>query len=221
MARKFFLIKDRANLPQVAACEKCNQYKLTLEHYALGLMPLASRHSDARLYAEEYLKPRLAKNHKLQTGLVIHKEGSWERHPAGFLVPTRSIPIDMTKVYKLFAMVVTGLFSFHFKRTLDATWHVEVNMIDPDHEDKWIRPWIGYFRPLGDRVKNDLGRGTFVYEGFRSHGGPRLVAVAIYLVRSHAVRWGAAASWQGLHQTVGADPTSTRKRSSMIKLGRT
>jgi len=172
VAREFFLIKDRDNLPIVPACQDCNEAKAALEHYALELMPFASRHPDAHRYNKEHLGPRLAKNQKLRASLVVHAEGTWEQHPAGFLVPTRSITIDMAKVTALFGMVMTGLFSFHFQEVLDPDWHVDVAMIDPDHEDKAIGPLMRYFQPPSALVEGNLGRGTFVYRGLRSRQPP-------------------------------------------------
>jgi hypothetical protein len=174
VARKFFLIKDRGNLPIVPACGDCNGRKAELEHYALELMPLASRHPDARHYNEKHLGPRLAKNQKLQAQLVAHTDGTWEQHPSGLLVPARSIKIDMAKVSALFAMVMSGLYSFHFREVLDPDWHVDVAMIDPNHEDKVISAMMRYFQPPSALIEGDLGRGTFVYRGLRSREAPAL-----------------------------------------------
>jgi hypothetical protein len=173
VAREFFLIEDRDNLPVVPACRSCNKAKAALEHYALELMPFASRHPDVRRYNEEHLGPRLAKNQKLRASLVVHTEGTWEQHPAGFLVPTRSISIDRAKITALFAMVMTGLFSFHFQDVLDPDWYVDVAIINPDHEDKAIDSLLRYFQP-GVLVEGNLGRGTFVYRGLRSREAPAM-----------------------------------------------
>ena len=78
----------------------------------------------------------------------------------------------MAKVNALFAMVMTGLFSFHFHEVLDPDWYADVSMIDPDHEDKAIGPLMRYFQPPCTLVEGNLGRGTFVYRGLRSRESP-------------------------------------------------
>jgi hypothetical protein len=103
------------------------------------------------------LGPRLTTNRKLRASLATHTDGTWEQHPAGFLVPTMSIKIDMAKVNALFAMVMTGLFSFHFQEVLDTDWYVDVAMIDPDHENKAIGPLMRYFQPPGALVEGQSG----------------------------------------------------------------
>jgi hypothetical protein len=78
VAREFFLIEDRGDLPIVPACRACNQQKSALEHYALELMPLASRHPDAGQYNKKHLEPRLAR----KSELVIYTDGTWDNRRA-------------------------------------------------------------------------------------------------------------------------------------------
>ena len=61
VAKEFFLQEDRANLPLVPACLKCNREKSKLEHYVLSVLPFANRHFEARRYAEQNIERRLQK----------------------------------------------------------------------------------------------------------------------------------------------------------------
>ena len=52
--------------------------KSTLEHYALSVLPIASRHIDAELYSEQNIGRRLRKNARLRSELHFEHSGLWE-----------------------------------------------------------------------------------------------------------------------------------------------
>ena len=70
VARKFFLEKDRANLPKVPACLGCNGQKSTLENHLTTVLPFGGRHADARSSLVDRVPPRLAKNRALHRALA-------------------------------------------------------------------------------------------------------------------------------------------------------
>ena len=113
VAREFFLAKDRPNLPKVPACERCNGLKSTLEHYVLTVLPLGSRHRDAKAYSKENIERRLRKNPAIRRGLSLQHSGRWERQANGLLFPIMSVDIDQDQIRALFAFIVKGLFAFH------------------------------------------------------------------------------------------------------------
>jgi len=169
LAREFFLEKDRKNLPVVPACIDCNNEKSKLEHYALAVLPFASRHTDARDYAEQNLERRLARNHALRNALEIRRDGGWEPHLNGLIVPAMTIAIDTNKIYELFSLVVRGLFMHHWGKALDPAWQVDLQMFDPRGEREVIdnvSPKI--IRQVAQTAKGNIGRGTFVYEAVQS-----------------------------------------------------
>lgn len=45
--RQFFIKSERQNLPQVLACEPCNNEKSELEHYLITMLPFGGRHEQA------------------------------------------------------------------------------------------------------------------------------------------------------------------------------
>src|ERR1035437_7414646 len=65
-ARGFFLERDRANLPQVAACNGCNVEKNKAENYLMNIMPLGARHGSGLENKETLGLKRLQKNVKVQ-----------------------------------------------------------------------------------------------------------------------------------------------------------
>jgi hypothetical protein len=169
LAREFFLKKDRGHIPAVPACIACNNAKSLLEHYALTVLPFGSRHSDALSYLEENLGRRLARNHALRRTLVFQRDGGWERHPNGLIVPAMAGTVDTEKIYELFSFIVRGLYMYQWAIALDPAWRVDVQMFDPRSEhgviDNVIRKIIGQ---VDQTAKGNIGRGTFVYEGVRS-----------------------------------------------------
>jgi len=174
IARGFFLPEDRSKLPQVPACLRCNGEKSVLEHYALSVLPLGSRHQDARRYAERNIARRFDKNRALLNRLSIQRSGQWERHPGGFLVPTMSLKIDPKKISRLIGLIVRGLYTFHWKDALDLEWHADPTLFHPEYERRVIAPLLPYIgRPAGI-AEGNLGRGTFVYRGMRSSRIPQI-----------------------------------------------
>lgn len=169
LAREFFLKKDRHHLPIVPACRKCNGEKSSLETYILAVLPFGSRHEDARAYAELNLERRLLRNRALKESLILRRDGSWEAHPNGLMVPASSLPVDTAKVYRLFSMVIRGLFMHHWNVALDPEWYVDVQMFDPRGERQVIQDVINKIvGPVSQTEKGNFGRGTFVYEAMRS-----------------------------------------------------
>ena len=69
-AQQFFVEKDRQGLPKVPSCNDCNGSKSTLENYALTVLPLGSRHCDARAYSEANIERRLRRNNAIRAGCL-------------------------------------------------------------------------------------------------------------------------------------------------------
>ena len=114
VARQFCVEKDRPKLPKVPACEDCNRFRSRLENYALAVLPLGSRHCDARAYSEENIERRLRRNDAVRRGLSFQHSGQWERQPNGLLLPIMSVDVDQEKICALFGLIVKGLFMSHW-----------------------------------------------------------------------------------------------------------
>lgn len=109
VAREFFLIQDRPNLPKVPSCERCNHEKSLLEQYALTVLPIGSRHVDAEAYSRENIPRRLRKNPRIGATISLEHCGMWERTSGSIMLPLYSIGIDNSKVQRLFAFITKGL----------------------------------------------------------------------------------------------------------------
>lgn len=167
MAREFFLVEDRDNLPKVPACTRCNGIKSRLETYALTVLPLGSRHCDSKTYSDENIERRLKRNDAVRSRLSLQHSGLWERQANGLLLPIMSIDIDEEQITALFAFIAKGLFTFRWGEPLHKKWYPDVTIIKPHGERLVFSSIIRTMGPTLECVRGNLGRGTFVYEGVR------------------------------------------------------
>src|ERR1700744_277748 len=94
VARSFFSVDERANLPQVPTCAPCNSAKSALETYLTALLPQGARHQDdvSDYWAES--RRRIDKNQKLYRELQAGAATSRRVDGTGKPVTERTIPID-------------------------------------------------------------------------------------------------------------------------------
>jgi hypothetical protein len=128
-AREFFLVNQRGNLPQVPACQDCNNAKSRLEHYLTALLPFGGRHADAPINLESMVPKRLAKNARLHRALGRNKSTIWNSAESGLSVPQMALPID-GQLEKLFEFITKGLLWHHWKVRLTGD-HAVVAGLSP------------------------------------------------------------------------------------------
>jgi hypothetical protein len=164
LARGFFPVDKRDNLPEVPACDGCNGEKARLEHSVTAVVPFGSTLAGAGQYLEDLVAPRLRKNQKLARHLDQGRQYGYMRTSGGVLPPTMTIPCDSETVVELFKFIARGL-AFHH-------WGV----LMPDVE---VTLFGGFVIPDGARImesmlaskmsggtgKQVLGGGVFTYEG--------------------------------------------------------
>jgi len=153
VARSFFLVERRDNLPQVLACKRCNNLKSKLENYLMIVLPFGAKHPDAKRNLEELVRPRLEneRNAKLYRKLQRDYERS-----GGQFISFNHKPLD-----ELFAMVAKALAWQHFGVRIgkehSAVASLFMNEGWPGFEQLMA---AGKLTPPGD-----LGNGTFRYQG--------------------------------------------------------
>ena len=141
IAREFFFEKDRANLPQVPACARCNNTKPALEHYATAALMTGSNHIHGDRYRREKVAPRLSKNRKLQRDMGIDDPPIWTEI-RGIAQPIHVLKLEPDKINKLMAMIVKGLYYFHFEQPLDPQFYADVSMFRPITNQRYGPPWL-------------------------------------------------------------------------------
>lgn len=118
VAREFFLVEKRGDLPKVPACKTCDVEKSKLEHYLTAVLPFGGQHNDAGESLARMVEPRLAKKKKLAEtltqgrGLVIYS-----RNGSPWTV-RMTLPVDGERASELFRLITKGLAHWHWKLDL-------------------------------------------------------------------------------------------------------
>jgi hypothetical protein len=157
-AREFFLLKHRNGLPQVPACDTCNGEKSELEHYLTAVLPFGGRHPDASVNLETMVPKRLQRNAKLRTRLA---EG----------YTREKIPLESGRIERFFVLIAKGLLWHHWQSILGADDCAAATVLQPAGAAP-LDQILSKLRPC-DRVRVNLGEGTFIYEGLRTIDSPQ------------------------------------------------
>ena len=167
VARKFFLVERRDNLPQVPACWNCNNRKSQLEAYLLTVLPFGAKHPDAAKNLLTLVPPRLEKNAKLRRKLEMGfaKSGG------------TAVPLDHKPLEEFLAMVAKALAWQHWGVRMGEGFSAIASVFHNDGEQ--------FFRHLfsrgSERVTGELGNGTFTYEGTQTKDCPELTVWRFWL----------------------------------------
>ncbi len=179
-AREFFVTSQRANLPKVPACAHCNGTKSRLEHYLTTLLPCAGWNPDSQTILETKLGSRLEHNLKLQSQVTLGMERIWVRS-GGLIVPSGTLPIDFEKVQGLFCFIMKGLLWHHWRTLLATDSFIDAAVLKNNGRDLQSL-WDNRFQHLPHRkVQEDLGDGTFEYEGIQLIDSPQTSIWKFYL----------------------------------------
>jgi hypothetical protein len=173
-AREFFLPASRSNLPQVPACLECNNKKSKLEHYLTTVIPFGGRHSASVEILSSMVPKRLARNARLHRELAAGKQREATTVPQGAVVRTMTVPIDGDQLEQLFAMIARGLIWYHWKVCLQGDHSVQVHTVTQFGEQ--VFDGLLFKLSARQRVRADLGDGTFVYEGVQAKDDAELTA---------------------------------------------
>ncbi|ABF42759.1 conserved hypothetical protein [Candidatus Koribacter versatilis Ellin345] len=158
LGRKFFLIGQRDNLPQVPACRDCNGRKAKYEAYLMTVLPFGAKHPEAAKTLSALVPGRLEKNHKLRRKL---EKGFSESGGT-------SVPIEHESLEALFAMIAKALLWIHYGVRC-GTGFDAIGSIFHDQGEAFFRSVIG---KGGQPVKRDFGDGAFSYEGSQATDCP-------------------------------------------------
>lgn len=162
VGRNFFLVERRDNLPQVPACEKCNNEKSKFENYLMIVLPFGAKHKDAKANLLKLVQPRL--ENKANAKLLRKLQAGYARSGS------TSIPLDHEPLEKLFAMIAKALAWRHFGVRLEEGYSATASVFTNEGE-AWVSGMLASGEP---RVSGNLGEGTFTFEGVQSKRYPEL-----------------------------------------------
>lgn len=159
-AREFFLVRDRGSLPKAPCCVECGTEKSSDEHYLTAVLPFGGRHSGAHENLTTMVPKRLVRNRKLHEELAVSM-----RTPD--LGKPRVLPLDASRVERLFARITVGLLWHNWGTYLPPTHRVESALLSPSGEAFFDRLFA---LDAADRASDNIGNGSIEYVGARSHG---------------------------------------------------
>lgn len=154
-AREFLPIEHRANLLQVAACERCNVDKAKPEHYLLTLLPFGGNHPASTDLLTGNIPRRLAKNVKL------HRQLAESRGPVlvkerGILQHSMALPFEGRKFSELFVLIARGMVAHVFGAQVPQDYSVNAGILTERGEEitrpllamnarsaRWLRSLMG------------------------------------------------------------------------------
>ncbi|QCP54501.1 HNH endonuclease [Trinickia violacea] len=170
IARGFYLPSERADLPKVPACTKCNNEKSRLEHHLLTVLPFGARHAAASRTLVELVPPRLEKNPPLHRQL----SEAWARQRRGDYAPRWAqnimLPLDSALMTRLCEYIMIGLAWHHWQADLAPPNQVRAEFFSPagaaSFETLFANPrW-------GRRLDVTLGAGTVTYRAAQDPNAP-------------------------------------------------
>jgi hypothetical protein len=165
-ARQFFLVKHRANLPEVPACDRCNSNKSRLETYLLQLMPLGANHADAPETTRTLMPKRAAHpaNKVLREIIEGRQETVWLTDETGQRDGRIPVYVDANILHDWCALVARGLAFFHWG-VATPDYQVEVIPLAAEVEQDILTLASRY--KCGEFVEHSVGNGAFAYRGFK------------------------------------------------------
>jgi len=170
-ARSFFAQTQRGNLPQVPACDACNNEKAILEHYLATVLLFGGRHPDASRWLVEMGERRLAQNEKIRRDLAASMRYTKIKDAAGLESEVMTLDFDGSRLERLFAFIVRGLAWVHWQVLFDERHAVSVVSLTSVAQ-QFVTPQFDL--RARDRASGNLGNGTFVYEGAQGVNYPEL-----------------------------------------------
>ncbi|MFX1739936.1 hypothetical protein PXJ20_32760 [Paraburkholderia sp. A1RI_3L] len=170
IARGFFLPSEHDRLPQVPACNKCNNEKSRIEHHLLTVLPFGARHAAATRTLNELVLGRLHHNARLRQDLVDAWTRQWRGEYAQRWVPHIALPLDSRLVTRLCEYLMVGLAWHHWKADLAPPNQVRAEFFNPVGAASFETLFAN--TRWGERLDVTLGAGTFAYRAAQDPDAP-------------------------------------------------
>lgn len=126
LARKFFLVERRGDLPQAPACKRCNNRKSQLENYLMIVLPFGAKNADAAEILRKLVLPRL--ENKANAKLLRELQRGYA------LSGGASIPFKHEPMEELFEMIAKALALQHFGVRLGKDYSATASLFSNEGE---------------------------------------------------------------------------------------
>ncbi|WP_186138439.1 HNH endonuclease [Burkholderia gladioli] len=163
VAREFFRVGERANLPKVPACNVCNNAKSQLEHYVLAVLPMGGVHPDAVATIVEQVARRIGRNEKLRRNLAVGQRDRLVRGPDGVWREGMSIPFEGGKLATLACYIALGLAWHHWKIQIAPNAVANASIFTSEGTQVFESAWAGI--PAEQRVTQIYESDVIAYRG--------------------------------------------------------
>ena len=177
VARSFFTIDERDNLPQVPTCASCNSAKSALETYLAALLPQGARHQDDVSGYWAASRQRIDKNQKLFRELRAGVAASRRHDGIDKPVTETMLPIDSSKLLELSKYIAKGLLFHHWQVVVPRDQIIHAQFMN-DASESVFSDMVSSLRQMAENASSDevlrttglvqLGRQTVTYEGLFS-----------------------------------------------------
>lgn len=174
VGRGFFPKDLRNNLPKVPACKECNSKKAAFERYAMAVLPFGSTHSAGESMLRSEVAGRLDNDPEWRRQLRGGMKPIIVRGPGGILQPTSTVPIDISAINELLAMVIRGLVYDRTRKALPGDHRIGIMWLT-DLGIAWFREYF-ISADQDQYVNRSLADGAFSYESTQSVEEPFLSA---------------------------------------------
>ncbi|MFO6419259.1 HNH endonuclease [Hylemonella sp. W303a] len=177
VARSFFSVNERENLPQVPTCASCNSTKSTLETYLTALLPQAARHQGDVSDYWANSRRRIEKNQKLHRELRAGVSTSSRVDAMGRPITETVMPFDSSKLLELSKYIAKGLLFHHWQVVVPKDQIVHSQFMNDAGESNFSNTidrlqMIAADFPSIDVIRTtgliQLGGQAVTYEGFFS-----------------------------------------------------
>lgn len=165
LARKFFLVERRGDLPQAPACKRCNNRKSQLENYLMIVLPFGAKNADAAEILRKLVQPRL--ENKANAKLLRELQRGYA------LSGGTSIPFKHEPMEELFEMIAKALALQHFGVRLGEDYSATASLFSNEGE-AFFEQMLAAGKAIGKYVSGDLGEGNFTFEGAQAPQYPEL-----------------------------------------------
>lgn len=170
IARLFFHEEDRANLPKVPACARCNNRKSQLELYVLSVMPLGGLQPRSDDMQRNLVERRLQRNDALRTTLFVGAKPRLFWSTQSGWQEGMTMPFNSEKLAELSRLIAHGLACHHWGLQLAPDADVRANLFSTEGEAQWQQVWE--HPAWTQHVSATLGNGEFSYRGVRALNSP-------------------------------------------------
>ncbi|MHB9026667.1 MAG: hypothetical protein ACYC7E_21255 [Armatimonadota bacterium] len=144
-----------------------------MEHTLTAVLPFGGRQESAAENMLTQLPKRLDKNKRLHQAILDGKKDIWTTEHSDLALPSISIPIEHTTIEELFTYVVRGLLLYHYKIRLSPAHTVKVIFVESSMANNAYQRLFQYKDYI---INENLGEGTFVYEGVQCLEYPEATA---------------------------------------------